>query len=110
LREAFLHIISNAMESMGPGGTLTLKSRTDRQWITIAIKDTGMGMGSNEKKRAFDPFYSGKEPERDGLGLTLSQWIVRRHGGDISIKSKTHHGTTVMVRLPTSGEEAMEAR
>jgi PAS domain S-box-containing protein len=110
LREAFLHIISNAMESMGPGGTLTLKSRTDRQWITIAIKDTGIGMGSKEKRRAFDPFYSGKGPEREGLGLTLSQWIVRRHGGDISIKSKTHQGTTVMVRLPTSGEEAVEAR
>jgi PAS domain S-box-containing protein len=110
LREAFLHIISNAMESMGPGGTLTLKSRTDRQWITIAIKDTGIGMGSKEKRRAFDPFYSGKGPEREGLGLTLSQWIVRRHGGDISIKSKTHQGTTVMVRLPTSGKEAVEAR
>ena|GEM_PF-1615619 len=110
LKEAFLHIISNAMESMGPGGTLTLKSRTDRQWITIAIKDTGIGMKREEKRRAFDPFYSGKGPEREGLGLTLSQWIVRRHGGDISIKSNTHHGTMVMVRLPTSGEEAVEAR
>jgi signal transduction histidine kinase len=67
-------------------------------------------MKREEKRRAFDPFYSGKGPEREGLGLTLSQWIVRRHGGDISIKSKTHHGTTVMVRLPTSGEEAVEAR
>ena len=110
LREAFLHIISNAMESMGQGGTLTLKSRTDRQWITIAITDTGIGMGREEKKRAFDPFYSSRGPEREGLGLTLSQWIVRRHGGDILIKSERDRGTTVVVKLPGSKEEEFEGR
>jgi len=102
LREAFLHIISNAMESMGPGGTLSLKSRTDRQWVSIAIKDTGIGMGPEEKRRAFDPFYSGRGPEREGLGLTLSKWIVRRHGGNIFIESARDRGTTVVVRLPVS--------
>ncbi len=105
LREAFLHIISNAIESMGTGGMLTLKSRTDRQWITIAIKDTGIGMGPEEKRRAFDPFYSSHGPGREGLGLTLSQWIVRRHGGEIFIRSGRNRGTTVMVRLPVSKEE-----
>lgn len=110
LREAFLHIISNAMESMGSGGMLTLKSRTDRQWITIAIKDTGIGMGPEERRRAFDPFYSSHGPGREGLGLTLSQWIVRRHGGEIFIKSGKSRGTTVMVRLPTSKEEGFEGR
>jgi PAS domain S-box-containing protein len=102
LREAFLHIISNAMESMGPGGTLSLKSRTDRQWVGISIKDTGIGMGPEEKRRAFDPFYSGRGPEREGLGLTLSQWIVRRHGGNIFIESARDRGTTVVVKLPVS--------
>ena len=102
LREAFLHIISNAMESMGPGGTLSLKSRTDRQWVSIAIKDTGIGMAPEEKRRAFDPFYSGRGPEREGLGLTLSKWIVRRHGGNIFIESARDRGTTVVVRLPVS--------
>jgi PAS domain S-box-containing protein len=110
LREAFFHIISNAMESMGSGGMLTLKSRTDRQWITIAIKDTGIGMGPEEKRRAFDPFYSSHGAGREGLGLPLSQWIVRRHGGEIFIKSGRSRGTTVMVRLPTSKEEGFEGR
>jgi PAS domain S-box-containing protein len=110
LREAFLHIISNAMESMGPGGTLTLKSRTDRQWITVAVTDTGIGMGSEEKKRAFDPFYSSHGPEREGLGLTLSRWIVRRHGGEILIKSEKSRGTTMVVRLPVSEGEGSEGR
>ena len=108
LREAFLHIITNAMESMGSGGTLILKSRTDRQWITIAIKDTGIGMGPEEKRRAFDPFYSSRGPEREGIGLTLSQWIVRRHGGEIFIKSERNRGTTVMVKLPGPREEGVE--
>ncbi len=102
LREAFLHIISNAMESMRPGGTLSLKSRTDRQWVSIAIKDTGIGMSPEDKRRAFDPFYSGRGPEREGLGLTLSQWIVRRHGGNIFIQSARDRGTTVVVMLPSS--------
>jgi PAS domain S-box-containing protein len=108
LREAFLHIISNAMESMGSGGMLTLKSRTDRQWLTIAIKDTGIGMGPEERRRAFDPFYSSHGPGREGLGLTLSQWIVRRHGGEILIKSGRNRGTTIMVKLPSSREEGVE--
>jgi PAS domain S-box-containing protein len=102
LREAFIHIISNAMEAMGPGGTLTLKSRTDREWVSISIKDTGIGMKTREKRRAFDPFYSGRGPEREGMGLTLSQWVVRRHGGEILINSERGRGTTVMVRLPVS--------
>ncbi|UCD71633.1 MAG: PAS domain S-box protein [Syntrophobacterales bacterium] len=110
LREVFLHIISNAMESMGPGGTLTLKSRTDRQWITIAITDTGIGMKPEEKRRAFDPFYSSRGVDREGLGLTLSQWIVRKHSGEIVIKSKRDRGTTVMVKFPVSEEERLEAQ
>jgi PAS domain S-box-containing protein len=108
LREAFLSLISNAIESMGPGGTLTLKSRTDRQWITIAITDTGIGMRREEKRRAFDAFYSSRGPEREGLGLTLSRWIVRKHGGEILIKSERGRGTTVMVKFPVSGEEGFE--
>jgi signal transduction histidine kinase len=110
LREAFLHIISNAMESMGPGGALTLKSRTDRNWITVSITDTGIGMRQEEKKRAFDPFYSSRGPEREGLGLTLSQWIVRRHRGEILIKSERGRGTTVTIKLPVSKEEGFEGR
>jgi PAS domain S-box-containing protein len=110
LRETFLQIISNAIESMGPGGTLTLKSRTDRHWITISITDTGVGMKVKEKRRAFDPFYSGRGPEREGMGLTLSQWIVRRHGGEISIRSERGRGTTVMIKLPVSKEEGFEGR
>ena len=105
LREAFLHIISNAIECMGPGGTLTLKSRTDREWITISFTDTGIGMRPEEKRRALDPFYSSHGPDREGLGLTLSQWIVRRHGGKISLRSERGRGTTVMVKLPVSREE-----
>ena len=105
LREEFLHIVSNAMESMDSRGTLTLKSRTDRQWITIAITDTGAGMNQEEKRRVFDPFYSSRGPEREGLGLTLSQWIIRRHHGEIVIKSERGQGTTVMVKLPVSTGE-----
>ncbi len=110
LREAFLHIISNAMESMGPGGTLTLKSRTDRNWITVSITDTGIGMRQEEKRRAFDPFYSSRGPEREGLGLTLSQWIVRRHRGETLIKSERGRGTTVTIKLPVPKEEGFEGR
>jgi len=110
LREAFLHIISNAMESMGPGGTLTLKSRNDRHWITISITDTGIGMKPEEKRRAFDPFYSSRGPEREGMGLTVSQWIVRRHHGEILIKSERARGTTVITRFPVSKQNGFEDR
>ena len=108
LREAFLNLISNAMESMGPGGTLTLKSRTDRHWITISVADSGIGMRREEKRRAFDPFYSSRDPEREGLGLTLSRWIVRKHSGEIKIRSARGRGTTVMVKLPVPGERGPE--
>jgi signal transduction histidine kinase len=67
-------------------------------------------MKAEEKRRAFDPFYSGRGPEREGMGLTLSQWIVRRHGGEISIRSERGRGTTVMIKLPVSKEEGFEGR
>jgi len=98
------------MESMGPGGTLTLKSRNDRHWITISITDTGIGMKPEEKRRAFDPFYSSRGPEREGMGLTVSQWIVRRHHGEILIKSERARGTTVITRFPVSKQNGFEDR
>jgi signal transduction histidine kinase len=63
-------------------------------------------MSPEEMRRAFEPFYTTKAPERGtGLGLVIVEHIVRAHGGQLSAESASGEGTTVRVRLPIDAFE-----
>ena len=112
ITEALTNLVFNALDAMPKGGTLAIKTRhvherphTDSDnegFVEIAVSDTGCGMSSKLRKRIFDPFFSTKGVDRSGLGLSVSYGIIRRHGGDILVKSKEGEGTTMTVKLPVS--------
>ena len=94
-------ICRNSAEALGRGGRIELELFADRDEIAIAIRDTGPGITTQERRHIFDPFYSARQAGR-GLGLGLSKaWrIVTSHGGRIDVESEPGHGATFTVRLP----------
>ncbi|MDX9822565.1 MAG: ATP-binding protein [Syntrophales bacterium] len=101
LQQALLNIVKNAMESITGKGTITIAVEAKRgKPVRIVVSDTGCGMTGEELDRIFSPEYTTKEKGL-GLGLSLAHEIVRGHGGEIRVTSKTGEGTTFEIFLPS---------
>jgi two-component system, NtrC family, sensor kinase len=69
--------------------------------VTVAVRDTGVGMPATDVQKAFQPFFTTKEVGKGtGLGLFLSRDTVQAHGGTLSLMSEQGRGTTVTIVLP----------
>jgi len=99
MKQVFLNLIKNAVESMPNGGRLTVETRVEDEHIKIDIADTGEGMTTEVMQNIFMPFFTTKE-EGTGVGLAVSQKIVDDHGGFIKVKSALKAGTTFSIYLP----------
>ncbi len=100
LQEVFLNLVLNACQAMGAAGgslALTVKRVEDQAELTFA--DTGPGIPASKLLKIFDPFYTTKSTGT-GLGLFVSQRIIRAHGGTIEAHSVEGQGTTFIIRLP----------
>ncbi|MEA1970682.1 MAG: ATP-binding protein [Thermodesulfobacteriota bacterium] len=105
LRQAFYNIFKNAMEAIPGMGTITISVEPGgKDIISVKISDTGCGLTSEEIDHIFDPEYTTKEKGL-GLGLSLAHEIVRGHGGEIHVESKTGSGTTFVILLPVKNRE-----
>jgi signal transduction histidine kinase len=101
LRQVFLNILDNAAKHGGSGKRIDASIRTDSRFITIAVRDYGAGIPPEELPRVKLKFYKGSSKMRgSGIGLAVSDEIVRLHGGTLDIESKVGEGTTVTIRLP----------
>ncbi len=103
VQQCLLNIIFNAIEAMPEGGKLDIaigQDETDRQ-CRVKITDTGCGISQENLGNIFDPFFSTKkENEGTGLGLSIAYGVIKSHGGDIQVTSKTGEGSTVTITFP----------
>ncbi|MHB1295205.1 MAG: PAS domain S-box protein [Anaerolineae bacterium] len=101
LKQVFLNLVLNALDAMPSGGDLRISTHLDlaRGQVVAAFADTGQGITREALSHIFESFFSTKE-DGLGLGLYLSQDVVRRHGGQIQVESTPGKGTTFTVRLP----------
>jgi signal transduction histidine kinase len=101
LMQVFLNLVLNAIDAMEQGGSLCLAANIEpeTQTLNIAISDTGIGIDSRARQHIFEPFYTTK-PAGSGLGLTVCQQIVTRHGGTIDVQSTPGLGSTFSIQLP----------
>jgi len=100
LQEVLLNLILNACQAMGEqGGTLILSARAHDSVVEVRVADTGPGIAPAVLRKIFDPFYTTK-PTGTGLGLFVSQRIVKSHGGTIEVESAEGQGTCFTIRLP----------
>jgi signal transduction histidine kinase len=120
LYQAFLNLVANGLDAMGPGGRLTLRTAPseDRDWLTLGrrapehgvkveIEDTGSGIALPAADRIFNPFFTTKDGGT-GLGLALTHKIVEDHGGSITFRSAPGVGTTFQILLPLIGVGPVE--
>lgn len=110
IRQVLSNLIGNAIDSMPNGGRLLVRSRdavdwnTGRQGVVLTVADTGTGMSKATQKKIFDAFFSTKGIGGTGLGLWLSQEIVKRHQGVLRVRSaeiEDRSGTVFTLFLPT---------
>jgi signal transduction histidine kinase len=100
--QVVLNLIMNALQAMNGHAVLTFRGRhTSAGFVRLDVIDTGVGMTPDQMRRLFEPLYTTKA-RGIGLGLAVSQGLVRANGGVISAESSPGTGTTMSVSLPTS--------
>ncbi len=107
IRQALLNLVRNAAEAGGQHVWLrTRRGGEDR--VEVEVADDGPGIPADALPRLFDPFFSTKAGGT-GLGLALTQQIVRDHGGDIRVTSEAGKGAAFVVSVPVASEAAASA-
>ena len=99
LKQVFFNVIANAVEAMGAGGKLKIKSRADDDSVYRMFGDSGVGIRPEDFAQLFQPYHTTK-PGGHGLGLMIVQRIMREHGGQVGIESKEGVGTVVTLTFP----------
>lgn len=101
MEQLFLNLILNAIQAMPEGGTLLIRTGVVDGFLVAEVADNGVGISPEIQKRIFDPFFTTRDVgEGTGLGLTVSDTIVRAHGGSIEVESEENRGTVFRFRLP----------
>lgn len=103
LRQIFLNLVSNAVK-FTPKGDITISAEYRNDKIHIEVKDTGIGIATEDYDLVFDTFKQAKhnfsETIGTGLGLPISKFFVESHNGQIWLESGVDQGTTFFVELP----------
>jgi two-component system NtrC family sensor kinase len=102
----------NAMDATEPGGNIRIftaaalsGNEASQRGVEITVADTGGGIPAENLRRLFDPFFTTKAiGQGTGLGLSVSQGIVQRHGGTIRVQSEVGKGSRFFVWLPVERE------
>ena len=105
LRQLLLNLTDNAIKYNQPEGRVTISLAKNNGTAELTIANTGPGIPAEKLPRVFDRFYRcdaahSSEVEGCGLGLSIVEWIVKSHRGEVKIDSIPHQWTTVKVRIP----------
>jgi two-component system NtrC family sensor kinase len=102
LLHVFVNLITNAVQAMERGGTLTLVSRQTDGAMVVQVSDTGCGIPTELLGKIFEPFFTTKPPGKGtGLGLYNIKSVVQHMGGTIGVESQVGKGSTFTLTFPT---------
>ena len=101
LKQVFFNIIDNAIKHSNPGADINVTTDSTGKTVSFIIEDFGSGISKEDLPFIKEMFYKGASQKRgSGIGLGVSDEIVRLHGGSLDIESELGIGTTVTVTLP----------
>jgi signal transduction histidine kinase len=93
------NLVKNAFEAMTAGGTVTVTTARQGEWLSLSVSDTGKGMDPRTREQAFQLFFTTKA-SGSGLGLAFVKQIAEAHGGTVRLDSREGQGTRVELLLP----------
>jgi signal transduction histidine kinase len=98
------NLCGNALKFTRRGGSVYLSAEGTEHEVTIAVRDTGIGIAPKDLSHVFDRFWQAKRASRAsaGLGLAIAKSIVEAHGGSIGVESTEGEGTRFWFTLPTA--------
>jgi heavy metal sensor kinase len=104
LERALLNVIDNALKFTRRGGHVQVCARAEAPFAILEVSDDGIGISPQALPHVFERFYRedrsrSKVMEGTGLGLSLVEWIVRQHEGQVSVESQPERGTTLRIQL-----------
>jgi two-component system NtrC family sensor kinase len=109
IQQVLANLVNNACDAMPRGGTLRLTTHADADAVEVVVEDTGTGIAEADLPHIFEAFYTTKPGVAGiGLGLFVSEGIIRGHRGRLSVESTPGEGSRFTVRLPRETlDEAM---
>jgi PAS domain S-box-containing protein len=112
LRQVISNLLANSLDACAAGDKICVSVRacvspraTSRAGVRIVVADTGCGISGENLKRVFEPFFTTKKDTGTGLGLWVSRELMEKHGGRLSVRSRTsppRSGTVFALFLPGS--------
>ena len=110
-REAIMHVVGNAVDSMPGGGSLIVSTADEtldgRSFVDVGIQDSGGGIPEELQKMIFEPFFTTKGPQKGtGLGLAIAKKVMEDHGGFIRVRSTIGAGTMLHLLFPAAAAVA----
>ena len=99
----FFNLITNALEAMPGGGEVRIGATRNRDYVLVAIEDTGPGIPHEIRDKVFEPFVTAGKENGLGLGLAFARQAVLDHGGDMWIEPAA--GARFVIRFPLNGGE-----
>ncbi|MCL5023738.1 MAG: ATP-binding protein [Nitrospirae bacterium] len=116
LQQVFINLFINAADAMNERGQVTVATRlisdttAGRKFVEIEFSDTGPGIPEELLGRVFEPFFTTKPVGKGtGLGLAVSYGIIKKHGGNIFVRSEIGKGASFFVRLPIEDNAAADS-
>jgi two-component system OmpR family sensor kinase len=106
LKQVFINLVANAIQYTPQGGEVFLSLERIGEQARVVVRDTGPGIPAEDLPHIFERFYRAeksrtrRESTGFGLGLSIANWIVERHGGKIEVNSQEKDGTTFAIWLP----------
>ncbi|WP_147819968.1 two-component system sensor histidine kinase NtrB [Salidesulfovibrio onnuriiensis] len=99
IKQCLINLVKNAIEAMPEGGVLTIATGMNRDYATLTVEDTGVGIEPEVREKIFSPFFSTKG-KGSGLGLAMTRKIMDEIGGEVDLTSSVGKGTRITLLLP----------
>jgi two-component system NtrC family sensor kinase len=105
MNQVFMNLLVNAAHAIEQQGVITVRSWEEDGYVCVTVADTGQGIPEANLNRIFEPFFTTKEVGKGtGLGLSITYDIVKKHNGEITVRSEPGKGTVFTVRIPVVEE------
>jgi heavy metal sensor kinase len=115
LKQVLVNLIGNSIKYTPAGGEVNLSLGKENDRAQITVSDNGPGIPEEDLPYIFERFYRAEKSrtrQRDGkgfgLGLSIAYWIIRNHGGEISVESKKDKGTTFSIMIPLAIDDCRD--